>query len=235
VNAAVRVVGLHRGREVDALLDLGIADDALVFTDAARRERLRVPLDAVDGWRATRGHVALYLRDGDVLEVDAPDDDVRHRLRLALDAVARAPEFARSLRALGGAAEADQPLHDRWFGPLLHARRALEGVTDPLRQASLLDADTLGAVWTGTLMTLAAERTGGHPARTRALEAILEEATGPVREALARVALAADRLQGSAEDTRLADWRAWVGEVRQLFAAADAAWPGLVGALRAGV
>lgn len=232
-----RVVGLYRGREVDAVMHLRLEDGGLAFVDEARGHRFRVPLDGVDGWQELPGHVALYLRDGDVLDVDTREDDARRVLRAALDAAARPPEFARSLRALGAADTADtaeQAAHDRWFGPLLRARRAIEGVSDPLRQAALLDADALGVELARTLVELAVQRTGGDGPRARAMEAMLEDDTIAVRAALARVALTAGLLQGSAVDSRLGDWREWVQAVRALFRAMDDAWPAIARTLRDG-
>jgi hypothetical protein len=234
VEAATRVVGLHRGRELDARCTLRLLDGALTFTDERRVSVVVVPLDEIDGWQDASGRATLYLADGDVLDVDTSGDDARALLRVALDAACRPPEFARSLRALGSAAEAEQAAHDRWFGPLLRARRAIEGVSDPLRQGALLDADALAADLDRALHDLAAARTGEEGARTRALVAVLEDETRAVREALARLALAAGTLQGSAPDSRLADWRTWVEAVRALFRAMDAAWPGVVRALRDG-
>lgn len=213
---------------------LRLEEGSLAFVDEARGHRFRVPLDAIDGWQEVAGHVALYLHEGDVLDVDTREDDARRVLRAALDAAARPPEFARSLRALGASDAAEQAAHDRWFGPLLRARRSIEGVSDPLRQAALLDADALGAELARALVELAVQRTGGDGPRARAVEAALEDDTIAVRAALARLALTAGLLQGSAADSRLGDWRAWVQAVRALFRAMDDAWPAIARTLRDG-
>ncbi|HMS03843.1 MAG TPA: hypothetical protein PKE51_12760 [Gemmatimonadaceae bacterium] len=235
MTAQARVVGLHRGREVDAVMRLRLEEAGLAFADESRGHRFRVPLESIDGWQEASGHVSLYLHGGDVLDVEVREDDARALLRQVLDAAASPPEFARSLRALGSAEPAEQAAHDRWFGPLLQARRDMQGVSDPLRQAALCDADTLAAEMTRTLAELAAQRTGGDGPRTRALEAMLEDETIAVREALARLALTASMLQGSAADSRLADWREWLDAVRALFVAMDAAWPAIARTLRDGV
>lgn len=214
---------------------LRLEEAGLAFADESRGYRFRVALDSIDGWQEAGGHVALYLHGGDVLDVEAGDDDTRALMRQVLDAAASPPELARSLRALGAAEPVEQVAHDRWFGPLLQARRAIQGVSDPLRQAALCDADTLAVEMRRTLLELAAQRTGGDGPRTRALEAMLEDETIAVREALARLALTASVLQGSAADSRLADWRHWLAAVRALFVAMDAAWPAIARTLREGV
>lgn len=233
-SAVAHVVGLHRGREVNAHLRLRLEDGGLAFADESRGHRFRVPFEVIDGWQDASGHVALYLRDGDVLDVTTSDDATRALLRAVRDNAVRPPEFARSLRAFGAVEASDQAAHDRWFGPLLRARRAIEGVTDPLRQAALFDADMLRTEFARSLAELAAQRTGGAGPAARALEAMLEEETATVSEALARLALAANTLQGSAADSRLADWRVWLDAVRLLFRAVDDAWPAVARILRDG-
>jgi hypothetical protein len=232
--AIAHVVGLHRGREINAHLRLRLEEAGLAFADESRGHRFRVPLDVIDGWQEAPGHIALYLRGGDVLDIATADDATRALLRAVRDAAVRPPEFTRSLRALGAVDPSEQAAHDRWFGPLLRARRAIEGVTDPLRQAALLDADLLRAELARTLAELAAQRTGGAGPAARALEAMLEEEAAPVNEALAGLALAASTLHGSAPDSRLADWRLWLDAVRLLFRATDDAWPALARILRYG-
>ncbi|MCU0617549.1 MAG: hypothetical protein MUD17_10785 [Gemmatimonadaceae bacterium] len=182
--AIAHVVGLHRGREINAHLRLRLEEAGLAFADESRGHRFRVPFDVIDGWQDTPGHIALYLRDGDVLDIATADDATRALVRAVRDAAVRPPEFTRSLRALGAVDATEQATHDRWFGPLLRARRAIEGVTDPLRQAALLDADLLRAELVRTLAELAAQRTGGAGPAARALEAMLEEESAPVHEAL---------------------------------------------------
>jgi hypothetical protein len=232
-NAELRVVGLRRGREIDAELAVRLANGVLTFgTDAAA---LTVPLTTVDGWQESEGHVTLYLTGGDVLDLSVTNDAARQLARATIEAACAPPELARSLRAFGDVREADHASHDRWFGPMLRARAAIEGVSDPLRQCALLDADRIGAEVERAIEELAAVRTGGEPSHARALAAAIEEETEGVREALARLALAAGTLEGSAPDSRLADWRVWIETVRSLFRALDEAWPAVARVLRDGV
>jgi hypothetical protein len=228
----LRVVGLRHGREVDAELPVQLAGDALNI--GAGAARFTVPLAEIEGWQETAGCITLYLTGGDVLELGLATDAARQLVRAALDAACAPPEFTRSLRAFGNIREADVAAHDRWFGPILRARAAIEGVSDPLRQCALVDADHLSTEVERVIEALAAVRTGGDPARTRALVAGIEEETGAVREAIARLALAAGTLEGSASDSRLADWRCWIDGVRSLFQALDDAWPAVSRVLRGG-
>jgi hypothetical protein len=188
---------------------------------------LTIALDALEGWQAEPGRATLYLAGGDVLELAAQDEAARELLRRALDATTTVPELTRSLRHLGTASFDEATVHDRWFAPFLRVRAAIDGVSDPLRQAALVDADALLGEVERTLEELAAQRAGRDAPRTRAMVAELEEETAAVPAALARVALAASALTGSAPDSRLSDWRRWVETLRALARAFDDAWPGV--------
>jgi hypothetical protein len=229
-NATVevsRLVGLWRGAEVDGPARMSREDGALSF-ERARGATLRIPFASLEGLEVVPPRALLYVRGGDLLDVRLDDDDARAFFRAVQDDVFALPEFTRSLRHLGASpARGGGEACERWFAPLLAARRRAAGVTDPLRQAALLEADQLAREMAVTLAELAALRTGGAPAPTRALEAMLEEETESVREALAGAALAAATLQGGAADTRLADWREWVQQVQVVFRRADEAWPGM--------
>lgn len=228
-----RLVGLWRGREIDEPVVLRVDEHALIAERAAAPS-MRMAFVVLDGVHMDGDKAHLYVHGGDVLELTLLDDSARALLRGAIDAAFAMPELTRSLRAFGGAYGESEPAHDRWFAPLLAARRQLVGVSDPMRQLALFDIDRVGAELWRALTELAVQRTGGDAARARALEAILEENAQSVREAVARVALAATTLEGSAPDSRLGDWRRWVSALRELYAAADSAWRDIATSLRAG-
>jgi hypothetical protein len=167
-----------------------------------------------------------------VLDVSLLNESARLAMRAAIESAFTMPELTRSLRELGAIGGGDASAHDRWFAPLLTARRALVGVSDPLRQLALFDMDKLRDELARALAELAAQRAGGDAPRARALDAILEDETEPVRRAMARVAIAASALQGSESDSQLGDWRRWVRELLELYRAADNAWPSIARALR---
>ena len=232
-ECTTRVVGLWRGREIDVQTAVRLEHQSLLFErDAA--VVLKLPLDALDGWQMLDTHALLYARGGDVLDMTLEHERARAVLRSALDEASSMPELARSLRAMGGSVGGNPAAQDRWFAPLLTMRRTLVGVSDPLRQVALFDVDRVRDELARALEELAAQRVGGDLPRTRALEAMLEEQTPDVRAALARVALAGATLEGSAPDSRLADWRQWVHEVRALFRSTDDAWPGIARVLSVG-
>jgi hypothetical protein len=226
-----RVVGLWRGREIDVRANLYVEIGALRFESDATPP-VRVRMDGLDGCQLNATNAVLYLNSGDVLDVSLLNEAARLAMRAAVESAFTMPELTRSLRELGAIGGADAAAHDRWFAPLLVARRALVGVSDPLRQLALFDVDKLRDELARALAELAAQRAGGDAPRARALDAILEDETEPVRRAMARVAIAASALEGSDSDSRLGDWRRWVRELMELYRAADNAWPAIARALR---
>ncbi|MEQ1691144.1 MAG: hypothetical protein ABMA00_07665, partial [Gemmatimonas sp.] len=140
-RADARVVGIVQGRDIDARAVLELDEHALVIL-WTRAAPWRLAFDGIDGVAQTASLLTLYLASGDVLELSG-DDTLRTLGAQLLDRACVMPELTRGLRALGSLRGTPGPAHDAWFAPLLSARRALEGVSDPLRQLSLMDATRL--------------------------------------------------------------------------------------------
>ncbi|MCC6242378.1 MAG: hypothetical protein IT353_06030 [Gemmatimonadaceae bacterium] len=222
IEARGRVVGIVRGREINADAQLALDEHSLaILWDRAAPWRLA--LDGIDGLHAGDGHLTLYLASGDVLDVSG--DDALRLLGAQLQSRACAvPELTRGLRTLGSRRAVIGNAHDAWFAPLMSARRAIDGVSDPLRQVTLVDAANLSRAMTTVISQLAAIEAPTDVAAQRAIEAILEEAAEPMFEAMTSLALAADILRASELDTRFADWRRWIDALRAVFVAADDSW-----------
>lgn len=251
---SVRVIGIVRGREIDAMAMASLDETTLVLswpTAAA----WRLDLHGIEGIAGAAGAAAtsataacamtVYLRDHDVLELTG-GDDVRPFALALMDRACRMPELTRGLRELGAVRRSDvrsdgrSPLHlahDRWFAPLLEARRRVQGISDPSRQVMLMDGRTLAEEMTRAIAEIAALLSGttatSHDAgavegdgaaEQRALEAAIEDETAPLFRALAHLALTGDVVRTGAQDTRFADWRRWVDAARTTYAAADEAW-----------
>lgn len=223
VRASVRVVGIVRGREINALADVSLENDAVVLTWTSATP-WRLAFDGLDGVAAAGPtQLSLYLASGDVLEL-AGDDALRAVAAQLVERACTMPELTRGLRSLGSLRGTPGAAHDAWFAPLLAARRAVHGVTDAKRQLALIDAGELARAMERAMQELAALTAPGDVARQRAIEAALEEESEGMFLAFARLALAADTLSGSASDTLFVDWRRWVGALRDVFTAADEAW-----------
>jgi hypothetical protein len=225
-----RVVGIVRGREIDTVAAVTLERDDLVlgWHDAAP---WRLSSSGIDGLTVGPSSLTVYLVGNDVLDVSG-NEQLRALGLLLLDRACAIPELTRGLKSLGSARGTPAPAHDCWFAPLLAARRAVEGISDPARQVMLLDAGALADACARALAEIAAAAAPGEPAGQRAIEAAVEEEAEPVFAAIDMMGVAGEALRGGALDTRIADWRRWVDTVRAVFAAADEAWPGIASELR---
>jgi hypothetical protein len=229
----VRVVGIVRGRDVDASADLSLDHDALVL-DWADAAAWRLALDGIEGIAAGASSLTVYLRDHDVLELTG-SEALRPFALAVMDRACRMPELTRGLKALGAprygayGASVLQSAHDTWFAPLLAARKAVHGVSDPQRQAALMDGGALSTALTESAARIAALVAPDNAAEQRAIEAAIEDEAAELFAALGVLKAAGETVRTGEMDTRLADWRRWVTAVGAVFAAADEAWGGIAG------
>lgn len=134
------------------------------------------------------------------------------------------PELTRGLRAFA-APSALGGLHDRYFAPLLDARRAATRATRWLARLAAFDAERLEATMRVTLQTFAAERFPGAAPERRALAAKLDDACGDVFDALTALGAAQAAVRDAPDDEARAErWTAWVHALERVFAAADRGW-----------
>lgn len=230
IMAQARVVGIVRGREIDTSASVTIDQDrlVLVWQDATP---WRLSLSGIDGIAGGASSLTVYLVSNDVLELSG-DEQLRPLGRQLLDRACAMPELTRGLKSLGSSRGTPAEAHDRWFAPLLAARRSVEGVSDPARQVMLLDAATLAKEMERAIGEIAAAKAPGNAAEQRAVVAALEEEAEAMFTAIEILGLAGDALCGGALDTRIADWRQWIETLRGVFAAADDAWTGIAAELR---
>jgi len=227
----VRVVGIVRGRDVDAGADLSLDHDALVL-DWADAAAWRLALDGIEGIATSTASLTVYLRDHDVLELTG-SEALRPFALAVMDRACRMPELTRGLKSLGAprygthGASVLQSAHDTWFAPLLAARRAVHGVSDPQRQAALMDGAALSSALTESAARIAALVSPADAAEQRAMEAAIEDEAAELFTALGALQAAGETVRTGETDTRLADWRRWVAAVGAVFAAADDAWGGI--------
>jgi hypothetical protein len=222
LRVSVRLLGMVRGREINAVAVAELHADALIIAEPGAKLR-RVAWDAIDGLAYSATQLSLYLADGDVLELSG-DESVRTLALQLTDHACTMPELTRGLRALGSRRGTPGAAHDAWFAPLLAVRRAVNGVSDARRQLALVDAGALSANMLRAMTELAALTAPGDKSRQRAIEAAMEEESHGMFEALNRLGLTGEALRGTAADTLLLDWRRWAGALQEVFVAADEAW-----------
>ncbi|HEY0971465.1 MAG TPA: hypothetical protein VGE02_10915 [Gemmatimonadales bacterium] len=221
-RASVDVVarGLLRGREVEGPARLEFEERLrLVFRDGGARVQL-APHD-LEGVEADprAATLVLFLRGGDALELEGG---------AALEAVVerwatRLPELTRDLRAVG-TRRAVGAEHDRFFAPLLDARRRAEGAAGWEEQRAAFEPGAIRRTLEHAMAEFAASRHPESAPDRRALEAELEEYLGCVHRALDRVAEAGARLGDAPRRQRLVAWREWAAAVRRVFVEADRCW-----------
>jgi hypothetical protein len=146
------------------------------------------------------------------------------------------PELTLALRALGSrrARRGEGNEQERFFAPLLEARRAAARAGDVEAAVSAFDAARLTASFDKILRALAADRVAsGRPPVRRALEARLQERIEPLRRAIVELGDRADALLIADAESRPESWRSWADQLRRVFACADRCWPGVDAALDA--
>jgi hypothetical protein len=140
------------------------------------------------------------------------------------------PELTLALRALGSRRRrrGEGNEQDRFFAPLLEARRAAARAADIEAAVASFDAARLTTSFDKTIRALAADRAAsGRPAARRALEARLQERLEPLRDALSELGECADALLRADDGARPEAWRRWAEQLRAVFACADRCWPAL--------
>lgn len=207
---------------------LVIDDDAIIVTLHATADRpIRVALGALDVVALTGADVALNLRDGtQIVLSSASAEHVRDELMMRCRTL---PELTRALRAFGSRrghrstralAAADQ---QRFFAPLLEARRRAGAAGPPAAVIDAFSAIQISAELSAALDAFAAERYAQMGPARRALHAELTDIAEPLVVALQELGEAASLVSGSVEDLRL--WRAWASQLRATFETADRVWP----------
>lgn len=227
VRAPITVRATRVGRT-----DLGdgsvlIDDEAIVITVHATADRpLRMALAVLDVVSVASDDVALTLRDGtQIVLTTAAATQMGEELMLRCRTL---PELTRALRAFGSRrghrgtrtlAAADQ---QRFFAPLLEARRRASAAGPPLSVIAAFAGGQLAAELVAALEAFAAERYATPGPERRALHAELTDIAEPLILALRSLEEAAAGASESIEDLRL--WRAWSNQLRATFETADRVW-----------
>lgn len=236
---AVMAWGIERGAEYGGAATVALQGDGVeVSLPAAGRHARsrRYRYTAMDGVRVEgiagtdRAQLTIYLGGGDVAELTG-SAALRGLARAIEDAACVLTEQTLALRALGSPRSSPGSDHDRFFAPLLDARRAAERAAVTLGRVGAFDPRVLGRRLGDALAGFAAERFPDSPPDRRALEAELRDLAQPATAALERLAAAALAVADAGDDVRFARFREWAVALRALFAATDAAWIASVPAL----
>jgi hypothetical protein len=144
------------------------------------------------------------------------------------------PELMLSMRSIGSRRSmpneqsALQEEQERYFAPLLEARRAATKALTRAQAVAAFDGRRITALIDATLRAFASERYAARAPARRAFEAELFEIVEPLREALQslrNLAEGSPTAEGSSE--QLAKWTLWLAQLRVVFGVADSSWPAL--------
>lgn len=134
------------------------------------------------------------------------------------------PELTRGLRTFAAPRELGG-LHDRFFGPLLDARRAAARASRWNDRLGAFDADRIEATLRAIIESVATERFPDSAPDRRALAHRVTDAFGLTFAALAAVRSCADAVRAAPDDAaRATAWERWVRSLRLLFSEADLGW-----------
>ncbi len=228
----IAVTGLRVGRTDVGAASAVLDDDQLVLTVRAGSDekRLRLKLPSIDLARRVGDELDLVLRDATHVSLAAP----RELADAILERCRSLPELTRTLRSFGssrarrgarsgesGARESDATEQQRFFAPLLDARRSAGSVA-PAGVIGAFDTAALITAFEQTLHQFALDRHAEVGPAQRALEAELVDATEPLFEALRSLSVSATAAIGDVDDMRL--WRTWSRQLSATFETADRVW-----------
>jgi hypothetical protein len=223
---AVTATGLVRGHELSGGATLTLRGEILELVTRAARHT--IPLGAIAGARVLEsGALELSMEDGDVMVLFAGINGAASLAAVSEDLQRRAcamPELTRSLRGLGSHRARPGPEHDRFFRPLLEARRGAERAAryDGARLA--FDAASIKAAFARRLREMAHDRHPGDPPERRALEAEATDVAAPLFAAIAALDAAQRAFDTAGDHDRFTRWRAWTGALQRVFERADETW-----------
>jgi hypothetical protein len=199
----------------------------VLLLDAGGGEKaIQLRYDAIVAVGLDEGAVIIGCRDGRDF-VGSTQDSAEFR-QSVLAACRSLPEVTRALRALGsrrgiaGIRRNPGDREGRFFAPFISARRASMDAREARAVISSFDPRELARSLNATITVFARERSAGHPARQRALEAELSDGIEQLESALGRLQELATLAARDVDD--LGRWRAWAAGVQQVFEAADRAW-----------
>ncbi len=201
---------------------LAVTDEEVELSSEANA--VAVPLPALDGVSYRDGRLTLFLQHGESVFAEGTP----RLAAVSRDIAARVctlPELTRPLRALGSRRGRLGSEHDRFFAPLLSARRRAERGADPRAILRAFDARAIATTLDATISDFARSRFQRRAPERRALEAELQEIVAPLLTALEALEVYSARaLSPESDDTRFVRWRSCCGAIQDVFERADRCW-----------
>ena len=217
------LAGSIGGVDVSGPASIAILDDGIAIGSAIGDVTLSAA--ALEGIAYRDARLTLFLRHGDVVQA-AGTPRLAALAREVSSQVCTLPELTRPLRSLGSRRGRLGAEHDRFFAPLLAARRRGERATDVRSRLKAFDASGIASTLDESITAFAKDRFPRSAPDRRALEAELLEIAQPLRTALEALEVYASRAADTpgADDTAFVRWRSWCGAVQEVFDRADQCW-----------
>ncbi|MEP6493173.1 MAG: hypothetical protein ABJF01_10885 [bacterium] len=234
-RASIGVAAIRIGRTELGQGTVAIDDDAvtIVVRDGDGERPIRLRLIAIDSAILDGDDLTVAIRDGSRVILESPSAG---ELRDIIVGHCRVlPELTRALRAFGSrrgsrAVRVSGPSEQqRFFAPLLEARRQAVGATSASGAINAFDPAALAKAMEAAIQAFAVERCGAEGPARRALEAELVDLSEPLEIAFERLRVAGERANTNLDDLRA--WRGWSAELRTTFEVADRIWLALDAAL----
>jgi hypothetical protein len=180
---------------------------------------------ALEGLAYRDARLTLHMRHGDVIRADGTPRLAALAREISTQ-VCSLPELTRPLRSLGSRRGRLGTEHDRFFAPLLAARRRGERATDVRSRLKAFDAAGIAAALDESIAAFAKDRYPRSAPDRRALEAELLEIALPLRTSLDALEVYARRAVETAggDETAFVRWRSWCGSIQEVFDRADRCW-----------
>ena len=134
------------------------------------------------------------------------------------------PGVTRALRALGSMRGHPGAQHDRFFAPLLAARRRAERAADPAVRLAAFDGSALRRATESAVLELASARYPAQPSARRAAEEELLELAEPLLGSCDALVTAAQAVRDAEPNEVIRRWREWTAAVKRTFENADRSW-----------
>ena len=218
----VTIDGSIGGASIRGPATIVVDDDAVVLR--GEFGETIIAMSILEGMSYRDGRLTMYLRGGDVVEATG-SARLAALAREIVVQVCTLPELTRPLRALGSRRGRLGIDHDRFFAPLLTARRRGERASDRQGRLRAFEGASIRTALESAIADFAKARFPRRAPDRRALEAELQELAAPLMTSLDALDVYAGRAtEEDSETTTFVRWRSWCGAVQEVFERADRCW-----------
>lgn len=228
--AGVTAAGSWSGRAVNLAGTLRLDEERVSVAIDESSELELAEYSSLSGATWSDGTLTLF-RGEDSLGVRGPRE-LNRAWGLLLQRACEMPEMTRGLRGLGRSGGDSAIAQQRFFEPLLLARRALQEAQAPEFRVRKFEPAEMIAKLRTTTLELAAHVYPESPPDRRALEAEFEDYLEPLVESLEALRKEAAFVESSEPHQRFTAWREWTRQLRRVFMEADRSWAQIARSLK---